>query len=187
MAKKEKQRNHQERTQERASSERLVVELPERIMARLRILAENSDLATAISDAVLLLWGQHYPQSAALPTESGTSDPQARALTQQRRDKAYELHAKGVPLEDIAAEMDWSVEAVRSALGIQEQPTPLAADAEREALRQQISALRDQGASYSDIAKQLNADGVATLSGSGKWHHGTVKRFIEIIDRAAEQ
>jgi hypothetical protein len=157
----------------------LVVALPERVMARLQILAEDSDIARVISDAVMTLWEQYYrkPDFTSGETEKGEVVPEPQE--HDKRAKVQELHAKGIPMEDIAVELDWPLESVRAALGIKEPVSEPALVVDRESVARRVKALHDKGISFTEIAKRLNAEVIPTLSGSGKWHHGSVKRLLQ--------
>jgi hypothetical protein len=52
--------------------------------------------------------------------------------------------------------------------------TPATLDA-----RAEISRLRAQGYGILDIARSLNARGVPTRSGRGRWHEATVRRYLD--------
>jgi hypothetical protein len=175
-----KRQTYRERPQinKQAGEERLEINLPERVMARLRILAEDSDVSTVISDAVMMFWEHRYQRALVLPKEPSEVKSIATTPEQHKCDRARELHARGIPMEDIAVELDWPLESVQAALGITELPSqPVATD--RESLQQRVREMHDLGMSYTAIAKQLNAEDIPTLSGGGKWHHSSVKRLFE--------
>jgi hypothetical protein len=49
----------------------------------------------------------------------------------------------------------------------------------REAILTLIRDLRSRGMSYGKVAEQLEAQGIATLSGRGKWYATTVSKLIQ--------
>jgi hypothetical protein len=168
-----------------AKSRRLVINLDAHALRRLRILSEESTVNTVLNEAVMLLWEHHYPPVVTAPLEATEVNPIVQnkgidndTLDRDKCKKAQTFHARGMYIEDIAAELDWSCEKVQSALTQTELTTPPAPAADTETLKTQIKALRDRGMSLSAIAKKLNKDSVPTVSGSGKWHHGAVKRLL---------
>jgi hypothetical protein len=48
----------------------------------------------------------------------------------------------------------------------------------KQSLVAKISALKAQGVTLANIARQFNESGVATVSGTGKWHPGTVSQLL---------
>jgi DNA-binding CsgD family transcriptional regulator len=94
------------------------------------------------------------------------------------RERVWELHAQGVPLEDIAAELSWSLDTVRSTLEMNHASSAATSNAHRESLRQRAEILRAEGFSYSKIARRFNDERVPTLSGQGWWHHTVIKRLL---------
>jgi len=51
--------------------------------------------------------------------------------------------------------------------------------AEKAEIQKKILELRDQKLSFQKIADKLNAEGVPTLSGDGKWDKGTTSKLIK--------
>jgi hypothetical protein len=51
-------------------------------------------------------------------------------------------------------------------------------ETQRELL-QKIGDLRREGLPYSKIADRLNSEGVATISGSGKWYPSSISTFLQ--------
>lgn len=168
----------------------LAVNLTDRALRRLLILAETSPIDSVLSDAVMLLWQQRYP--IAFPGSSGSSADAADAagttiedglnsaeqVDGDKRDKARELHARGMYIEDIAAELDWSTDTVEAALlGIDQSP-PMLPVMDSSTLKEQVKTFREEGMSFTAIAQKLNDTGVPTLTGSGKWYHTSVKRLL---------
>jgi hypothetical protein len=43
----------------------------------------------------------------------------------------------------------------------------------------QAEELREQGLSWAEIARRWNAEGISTLSGTGRWHDGNVARLVK--------
>jgi hypothetical protein len=48
----------------------------------------------------------------------------------------------------------------------------------RRSLLQRIQDMRRQGMTYTKIASQLNKEGVATVSGTGKWYPSTISQML---------
>jgi hypothetical protein len=49
---------------------------------------------------------------------------------------------------------------------------------DRQAIVEQVQAWYADGLSLTAIAARLNRENVPTLSGSGQWRHGTIKRLL---------
>lgn len=165
---------------------RLVVDLADHAMRRLLILSEESNVQTVLNDAVMLLWEYYYPSVLTDIAESNELNPIihntlsiSNASDPDKCKKAQMLHAQGMYVEDIAAELDWSLESVQLALNQAESATPAEASGTTlEPLQAQVKKLRGEGMSLSAIAQKLNQNSVPTVSGSGKWHHGAIKRLL---------
>jgi hypothetical protein len=54
--------------------------------------------------------------------------------------------------------------------------------AHRQAVTERVKALRAEQRSLRDIAATLNAEGVATFTGQGRWHHGMLPRLLQAIE-----
>ncbi|MDR1873458.1 MAG: recombinase family protein [Synergistaceae bacterium] len=48
----------------------------------------------------------------------------------------------------------------------------------RRTILRKIRSLRRKGMTFTDIARQFNEEGVATLSGTGKWYSGTISQIL---------
>jgi Recombinase len=48
-----------------------------------------------------------------------------------------------------------------------------------EQLTSRAAELREQGLSWAEIARRLNAEGIPTPSGKGKWHDASVVRLVK--------
>jgi hypothetical protein len=48
----------------------------------------------------------------------------------------------------------------------------------RQILLQRMQEMRSQGMTYSKIAAQFNEEGVATVSGAGKWYPSSISQFL---------
>ena len=59
------------------------------------------------------------------------------------------------------------------------------ADPERVALAERAAAMHAEGASYRTIADTFNREGIATGSGSGKWHAPAIGRLMRAATAAA--
>jgi ribosomal protein L20 len=49
----------------------------------------------------------------------------------------------------------------------------------RSMLKQRVMEMRENGSSYSQIARTLQNENIPTLSGKGKWHPQTVQRLCQ--------
>ena len=49
----------------------------------------------------------------------------------------------------------------------------------REKVLEIMKDLHEQGLGFRRIAERLNASGIPTFSGHGKWHHGTVGKLLK--------
>jgi hypothetical protein len=52
----------------------------------------------------------------------------------------------------------------------------------KTAMVQRLRAMYAQGLSYQAIANQLNAEGIPTLSGKGRWRAGTVGNLLNEVE-----
>jgi hypothetical protein len=50
-----------------------------------------------------------------------------------------------------------------------------------EQLASRAAELREQGLSWTEIARRLNAEGIPTPSGKGKWHDVSVARLVKAV------
>lgn len=163
----------------------LMVHLTDRAIRRLLILSEESSTDTILSDAVMQLWEQYYPtvsvQSSA-DAEDGASDGDKSLSSEEinvdKCKQARELHGQGMYIEDIAAELDWSTDAVKAVLLEVDQTMAKRPVADTSSLREQVKMLRDQGMSFTAIAQTFNQANIPTLTGSGKWYHTSIKRLL---------
>ena len=48
----------------------------------------------------------------------------------------------------------------------------------RQTLSQKIQDMREEGMTYAKIAAQFNEEGVATISGTGKWYPSTISQLL---------
>lgn len=72
---------------------------------------------------------------------------------------------------------EWSTAAIRH-------PDPAAPESnarpvERGKVLQVISDMRNNGATYTEIARHLDSENVATFSGKGRWHAQTIHRLCQ--------
>jgi hypothetical protein len=67
--------------------------------------------------------------------------------------------------------------------GAESEP-PVAED--QDEILQRVEALQARGSSLRAIATQFNEEGVATLSGKGRWDSGTLSRLLRRSDRASQ-
>jgi hypothetical protein len=51
----------------------------------------------------------------------------------------------------------------------------------RQTLLQRIQGMREKGMTYSKIASQFNEEGVATVSGTGKWYPSTISQLLSAL------
>jgi hypothetical protein len=173
-------------TKKQLKSGKLVINLNDYALRRLRVLSEKKAINTVLNEAVMSLWEHYYPAVITtptkpnktlldvldIPTENDKSD-------ENKGEKARTLHVQGMYIEDIAAELDWSCEKVQSALTqTDELTTPTTPATDTQSLMCQIKTLREAGMSLSAIAQKFNQDNVPTVSGSGKWHHGAISRLL---------
>ncbi|MDR3264759.1 MAG: recombinase family protein [Synergistaceae bacterium] len=49
----------------------------------------------------------------------------------------------------------------------------------RQQVQEKIQSLRKQGLTYSKIAAQFNAEGIATITGTGKWYPSSVSQLLK--------
>jgi hypothetical protein len=54
--------------------------------------------------------------------------------------------------------------------------------AHRQWVTERVKALRVEQRSFREIAAILNADGVATFTGQGRWHHWMLSRLLQAIE-----
>lgn len=160
---------------------RLEMELPRGVVNRLEILGEayGGDVAQVISEAVMRLWEAHYAPLPEAPARELAVDDAVEADTvaspvaiPDRRQRVVDLHGQGIPVVDIAREVDWPEENVKRIVGI-EAPPP-----DRELLRDRARTMREIGMSLAAIARQWNEEGVPTFSGQGRWHHTVIKKLV---------
>ncbi len=149
---------------------KITVALPKQLGNRLAILSEShdGDLSQTVGEAIMLLWELRYPQQTAQRQDASA----ANTLLPQERQRALEMHNEGIPVEDIAKELDLSVEHIKEILDIAV-PSP-----DRHLLRERARTMQSIGASLSSIAKQWNEQRIPTLSGHGRWHHAMVKKLL---------
>jgi hypothetical protein len=149
----------------------ITVELPKPLNNRLAILSEShdGDVSKTIGEAIMLLWESRYPQQ----TTQHQNASAANALLPPDRQRALEMHNEGIPVEDIAKELDRSVEHIKEMLDIAV-PSP-----DRRLLQKRARTMQSIGASLSSIAKQWNEQGIPTLSGHGRWHHAMIRKLLQ--------
>lgn len=186
MTNAEKQMADQESNMVRSSEERvqLQIELPRGMINRLEILSESydGDISRVILEALMMLWETRYAsvqsisaqevasyQVSSEPVVTVEAEP---SVSGDKRQRIVEMHNGGIPVVDIAREVDWPEESVKRVLGM-EVPPP-----DRELLRGRVRTMQAIGMSLTGIAKQWNKEGVPTLSGQGRWHHSTIKKLI---------
>ena len=148
----------------------ITIKLPKPLNNRLAILSEShdGDMSQTIGEAIMVLWESRYPQQTTQRQDASS----ASSLLPQERQRALEMHNEGIPVEDIAKELDRSVEHIRETLNIAV-PSP-----DRHLLQKRAKTMQSIGASLSSIAKQWNEEGIPTLSGHGRWHHTMVKKLL---------
>jgi uncharacterized protein YdiU (UPF0061 family) len=56
---------------------------------------------------------------------------------------------------------------------------PVSENSERQKVIRTIKKMRDQGSTYSQIARHLEDKNIATFSGKGKWHPQTVQKIYQ--------
>jgi hypothetical protein len=52
----------------------------------------------------------------------------------------------------------------------------------RQDVMERVKTLRAEKRSFHDIAATLNAEGVATFTGQGRWHHGMLPRLLHTVE-----
>ena len=58
---------------------------------------------------------------------------------------------------------------------------------EPKAIREMIVKMDRAGKNHSQISKQLNDEGISTLSGKGKWYPGTVRNILRMAKSRFQQ
>jgi hypothetical protein len=163
-----------------ADTEVLGLSLPPAVSRRLAILTEDSDLETVLSEAVQRLWNQRYPRqrSLALPTPTAGAPAKASLASEGKgamSPNVAELEA--IPPAAVARADSPAETAPATAAADEERGTATPA-IDRQAIVEQVQAWHADGLSITAIAARLNRENVPTLSGSGQWRHGTVRRLL---------
>lgn len=142
----------------------LKLDLPKSLVNRLEILSEphGGDLTRTLVAAVELLWQNRYTPS--LTVSPGADEKAQHALAR---------HNEGVPVEDIARELELSEEHVKALLHLED------ARPQRDILKERAATLQAIGVGLGGIAKQWNDEGVPILSGQGKWHHSMIRKLLQ--------
>ena len=165
-----------------AATAGLGLSLPPAVSRRLAILTEDSDLETVLSEAVQLLWNRRYPRqrSLALPTPTAgapaKASPASEASAGAMRSDVAEPEA--IPPAAVARAAEPSAETSPTAAATDEESGAATPATDRQAIVEQMQAWHADGLSVTAIAARLNQENVPTLSGSGQWRHGTVRRLL---------
>lgn len=108
-----------------------------------------------------------------------------RAGAEERKAGAFEALA-----DSVKALLDKGIRLPANS-GIPYSQTPVPVEMEkpvrssavdRENVLHTIYAMRDNGATYTEIASQLDSESVPTFSGKGKWHAQTIHRLCQERD-----
>jgi hypothetical protein len=164
-----------------ADTEVLGLSLPPAVSRRLAILTEDSDLETVLSEAVQRLWNQRYPRqrSLALPTPTAGAPAKASLASEGKgamSPNVAELEA--IPPAAVARAAEPSAETSPATTAADEERGTTTPATDRQAIVEQVQAWHADGLSLTAIAARLNRENVPTLSGSGQWRHGTIKRLL---------
>ena len=163
-----------------ADTEVLGLSLPPAVSRRLAILTEDSDLETVLSEAVQRLWNQRYPRQPSLepaPTAgapakaSPASEASAGAMSPNVAEKA-------IPPAAVAGDAEPPAETSPTAAVPEGEKGNATPATDRQAIVEQVRTWHADGLSLTAIAARLNRENVPTLSGSGQWRHGTIKRLL---------
>lgn len=137
----------------------------------------------APSDRVGELLNETLPQLKAL-METITEHQRSIIDTGERRADAEERRARA--MESIAESLQYLVGAGTLAPAESERPvelrpalTPAANRPDRASVLSIIFSMRDEGATYSQIASHLDSLHIPTFSGKGRWHAQTVHRVCK--------
>jgi len=167
----------------------LGLSLPPAVSRRLAILTEDSDLETVLSEAVQLLWNRRYPRqrSLALPTPTEGAPAKASPASEAKASPASEgkgamapnvAEPKVIPPAAVARAAEPSAETSPATAAADEEKGTATPATDRQAIVEQVQAWHTDGLSLTAIATRLNRENVPTLSGSGQWRHGTIKRLL---------
>jgi DNA-binding NarL/FixJ family response regulator len=100
-------------------------------------------------------------------------------LRRHRNTMIQRAYAQGVPMADIAAELEISQQRVSRILRLPEEE---AVAADLPELRERVAAMRADGLTLQAIADRLNEEGVPTRSG-GKWRPSSVQPLAMVDER----
>ena len=159
----------------------LGLSLPPAVSRRLAILTEDSDLETVLSEAVQLLWNRRYPRqrSLALPTPTAGAPAKASPASEGKGAMAPNVaEPKVIPPAAVARAAEPPAETSPTAAAADEEKGTATPATDRQAIVEQVQAWHADGLSLTAIATRLNRENVPTLSGSGQWRHGTIKRLL---------
>jgi hypothetical protein len=159
----------------------LGLSLPPAVSRRLAILTEDSDLETVLSEAVQRLWNQRYPRQPSLepaPTAGAPAkaSPASEASAGAMRSDVAEPEA--IPPTAVPRAAEPPAETSPTAAATDEESGTATPATDRQAIVEQVQAWHADGLSLTAIAARLNRENVPTLSGSGQWRHGTIKRLL---------
>lgn len=120
-------------------------------------------------------FGEHLPEIRKL-LEAVIEEQKQRTAATDRHAEAMEriAEALGRLAEGVA---DWSAAAIRQPVPVV--PESNARPVERGKVLQVISDMRNNGATYTEIARHLDSENVATFSGKGRWHAQTIHRLCQ--------
>jgi hypothetical protein len=154
--------------------------LPPEVNRRLAILIEDHDLETVLSEAVRLLWDRRYPRQPGLKPATLAADastPHApEAAKENAASEAAEPESK--PPAAKATKVQSSAKQPSPTAASEQESAAATPATDRQVIAERIQTLHGDGLSFTAIAARLNQENIPTVSGSGKWHHGAVKRLL---------
>lgn len=143
----------------------------------------NGRPVPAPTDRVAELLNETLPQLKAL-VETLAEHQRSLIDTGERRADAEERRARA--MESIAESLQYLVGAGTLALPDAERPVevrPASASAvnrpDRDSVLSIVFSMRDEGATYGQIAAHLDSLHIPTFSGKGRWHAQTVHRVCK--------
>lgn len=158
----------------------LGVTLPPEVNRRLAILTEDNDLETVLSEAVRLLWDRRYPRQPSLEPATPAAVVSAPQAPAEDKEIASPEVAEPEPKPPVAkaTKAESSAKTPPATAASEEESIATTPAADRQVIAERVQTLHEDGLSFTAIAARLNQENIPTVSGSGKWHHGAVKRLL---------
>jgi Recombinase len=161
-----------------------------------RLMEPGESLSTLIDRALVALDALRSGSPISARTSEATSEPREDLQALIAREVSRYFTSDGfrenlfIPLLKQALSSDLPSDLTRyltseaitvEALPVHDKPTRRPAPAIRDhkaTLLQRLRAMQAEGLSLQAIANQLNAEGVPTLSGKGRWQKGTIANLL---------